>query len=377
MALTSVFYDGVATEADRAANLAGNPSYGVGGPNDFRVTAHPTIPYAVLVKAGRAHGRKLTDTAATDEVVQCAAPANGVVRWDCIVVRRNWQPLLGGPSMLVAVSAGANPVIPATLKKNPGVEDDQPIFLVKWVGGTSAPTQFIDLRCWPAMGGAVVMDKLALGYLGEPGACVVLDNVPWQYVPVANGLWDWVNMGGTSGSSANTVMRRDASNAVAVGAVLLTATQSGDVRSATRKDYVDVAVSSARSYAASQAAAAQVNARAYALSQANSAESDAKAYAKSYTDAVTPRKIATGFVQITIGASNTFTSVAVDLPSGFAAAPRISLTITSNMGYPGTKLVPMAINRTAGKFDAKLATNDGNQLGSTYQVTLDWIAILI
>lgn len=242
MALTSAFYDGVATEADRAQNIAGNPAYGVGGPDDFRVTAHPTIPYAVLVKAGKAHGRKLTDTAATDQVVQCTAPAAGVVRWDCIVVRRNWQPILGGPSVLTPVSAGTTPRIPTTLNKNPGVLDDQPIFLVKWVGGTSAPTQFIDLRCWNAMGGAVIVHELAKDYLGVPGALVVLDRIPFQYLPVNNGLWDWVDVGGTSGSTANSVMRRDTANATSVGRMLLTSSQSSDARAATRKDYVDAQV---------------------------------------------------------------------------------------------------------------------------------------
>lgn len=242
MALSSVFYDGVVTEGDRARHGAGTPNYGVYGPDDFRVVAHPTIPYAVLVKAGRAHGHRVTDTAASDQVVQCTAPGAGVVRWDLVVVRRNWQPLPGGTSTLVPVSAGTTARIPTTLNKNPGVLDDQPIFLVKWVGGTSAPTQLIDLRCWAAPGGTVIVDLLARGYLGEPGAAVTLDRTTWQYLPASNGQWDWVDMTGTSSSSANTIMRRDASNTTAVGSALLTAAQGSDARAATRKDYVDAQV---------------------------------------------------------------------------------------------------------------------------------------
>lgn len=192
MALTSVFYDGVVTEGDRAKNRGGVPDYGVYGADDFKVTAHPSIPYAVLVKAGRAHGHGVTDTAATDQVVQCTTLATGV-RWDIIVVRRNWQPLGGGPSTLVPVFAGATANIPNTLKANPGVEDDQPIYLVKWQGGTSAPVQFIDLRCWAGNGGMVAVDLLARNYLAKPGANVLIDSTTWRYIPGENSVWDWTS----------------------------------------------------------------------------------------------------------------------------------------------------------------------------------------
>ena len=194
MALSTTFYDGVVTESDRARDRAGAVDYGVYGADDFKVTPHPTIAYAVVVKAGRAHGHGVTDTATDDEVVQCTAPGSGVVRWDLIVVRRNWQPLLGGPSTLVSVPVGVNPMIPTTLKKKPGIEDDQPIFLVKWVGGTSAPTQMIDLRCWAANGGVVAAHSLALGYLAKPGARVQIDGAVMVYQPLENGVWDWVKV---------------------------------------------------------------------------------------------------------------------------------------------------------------------------------------
>src|SRR6478752_1806428 len=130
MALTSVYYDGPVTETDRAKNLAGVPEYGVYGPEDFKVTSHPTIANAVIVKAGKAHGWGVTDTAAEDQVVNCTPLSVGQSRWDMIVIRRNWQPALGGPSTLVAVQAGGTPTLPATRKVGPGVEDDQPLFFV-------------------------------------------------------------------------------------------------------------------------------------------------------------------------------------------------------------------------------------------------------
>lgn len=191
MALTSVFYDGVVTETDRAKNLAGTPEYGVYGPDDFKVTAHPSIPYAVLVKAGRAHGHGVTDTAATDQVVQCASLASGV-RWDLIVVRRNWQPALGGPSTLAVVQAGTTAQIPPARKVGAGVEDDQPIALVKWQGGTSAPVQFIDLRVWTGNGGLFAKDDLVRTYLGTVGTEVNIAGTVWACQLGANTLPEWV-----------------------------------------------------------------------------------------------------------------------------------------------------------------------------------------
>lgn len=193
MALTSVYYDGPVTETDRAKNLAGAPEYGVYGPGDFKVTAHPSIPYAVLVKAGRAHGHGVTDTAAIDQVVQCATLASGT-RWDLIVVRRNWQPALGGPSTLEAVQAGATAVIPAGRKVGPGVEDDQPLFLVKWQGGTSAPVQFIDLRVWAGNGGLYAKDDMVRTYLTTVGAEVNIGGTVWAYQLGANDVPEWVNV---------------------------------------------------------------------------------------------------------------------------------------------------------------------------------------
>ena len=191
MALTSVFYDGVVTETDRAINLAGSPQYGVYGVDDFKVTAHPTIPYAVLTKAGRAHGHGVTDTAAIDQVVQCDTLASGT-RWDLIVVRRNWQPALGGPSTLEAIPAGAVAEIPAARKVGPGVEDDQPIALVKWTGGLSAPQQIIDLRVWASNGSLYATDDLVRGYLTGIGTRVNINGVDWSYLIGANDLLGWV-----------------------------------------------------------------------------------------------------------------------------------------------------------------------------------------
>lgn len=191
MALTSVFYDGTVTETDRAKNRGGVPDYGVYGVHDFEVKPHPSIPYAVLVTAGKAHGFGVTDTAAIDQVVQCDTLASGT-RWDLVTVRRNWQPALGGPSALVAIPGGAAAEIPAARKVGPGVEDDQPLALVKWTGGLSAPAQIIDLRVWTGNGGLYAKDDLVRTYLTGVGTEVNVNGVMWRMTLGASDSLTWV-----------------------------------------------------------------------------------------------------------------------------------------------------------------------------------------
>lgn len=197
MALTSVFYDGVVTETDRAKNRAGAPDYGVYGISDFEVKPHPSIPYAVLVTKGKAHGWGVTDEATEDQVVQCDTISSGT-RYDLIVDRRNWQPAAGGPSLLVAIPGGATAEIPASRKVGPGVEDDQPLALVEWKGGLSAPNRIIDLRVWASNGGLYAKDDLVRTYLTGIGTEVNINGTVWSLQLGANSLATWVK--GTPGA---------------------------------------------------------------------------------------------------------------------------------------------------------------------------------
>lgn len=194
MALTSVFYDGPVTETDRAKNRTGAPDYGVYGIADFKVKPHPSIPYAVLVTKGKAHGFGVTDEATEDQVVQCGTITSGV-RWDLIVVRRNWQPASGGPSELVVIPGGSKAEIPAARKIGPGVEDDQPLALVRWSAGLSAADQVIDLRVWTSNGGLYAKDDLVRTYLNGVGTEVNIGGVVWAYQLGANDLPAWVKVG--------------------------------------------------------------------------------------------------------------------------------------------------------------------------------------
>lgn len=195
MALTTVFHKGVVTAPERAAHNHGTPDFGVYGVDDFKVSAHPSIPFAVLVRKGRAHRYKVTSIAEIDQTVPCPTLAgpDSNIRWDLVVVRDDWS---AGTSVLAAISVGSSPVIPETLANNPGVLVEQPLALVKWQGGTSAPVQIIDLRCHAGNGGIIATHILALDYLARPGADVLIGNTTYRYAPGANGVWGWVDRTG-------------------------------------------------------------------------------------------------------------------------------------------------------------------------------------
>lgn len=197
MAITSAGYDGTVTEVQWAALIpsAGSSEYGVVGPSDFNVTAHPTTAYAVNVSAGTAWGQGVLDVSDSVITVQCDAPASGVVRWDLICARRDWRPLAGGPTTITKVNGGTTADIPAGRNNTPGTLDDQPLFLVQWTGGQTQPTALIDLRCWAGNGGLTARNDLARKYLTRAGTQVEILGTLWQRRVTANGDLEWVKTG--------------------------------------------------------------------------------------------------------------------------------------------------------------------------------------
>ena len=149
------------------APAIGASEYGVEQPGDFALTAHPTTPFTVNLAAGKAWGRGVFDTSTAVEPVTCTAPAAGTTRWDLIAIRRDWRPLTGGPSALVAVPGGTSKQLPAGRQNNPGTVDDQPLYLVEWKAGQTQPNTIVDLRCWAGNGGMFAKDDLVRGYLGQ------------------------------------------------------------------------------------------------------------------------------------------------------------------------------------------------------------------
>jgi hypothetical protein len=190
MAITSIGYDGSINEAQWAKMipLVGSSNYGVAGAGDFKVTPHATMDRGVNIATGSAWGYGVYDTSDATISLQGNTVGSGT-RWDLVVIRRNWSGT-GGSTTVMIVQGTASKVLPSR-NTTPGTLDDQPIALVQFTAGQSAPTAIVDLRCWSRNGGLVAKDDLALTYLKEPGASIMINGTQWNCELDANGNPSW------------------------------------------------------------------------------------------------------------------------------------------------------------------------------------------
>lgn len=190
MAITSIGYDGSVNETQWAKMipLVGSSNYGVAGPDDFKVTPHATMDRGVNIAVGSAWGYGVYDTSNSTVSLQGATVGSGS-RWDLVVARRNWSGT-GGVTSVVIVQGTATRALPAR-NTTPGTLDDQPLALVQFTAGQSAPTAVVDLRCWSRNGGLVARDDLALTYLKEPGASIMINGTQWNCEMDQNGNPSW------------------------------------------------------------------------------------------------------------------------------------------------------------------------------------------
>lgn len=180
MAITSsVGYGGSIDETEwaRMASLLG-ASYGVVGPDDWRVTTVPAADRTVAIAAGTGWGRGVRDINDGPVTLQGDVVATGS-RWDLVVARRDWE-LDGGKTTFEIVKGGATKQLPAGRLVGPGVLDDQPIALVRFTAGQQLPTELVDLRCWPGNGGLVAVAMEALAYLDDVGSRVSVGGFTWE-----------------------------------------------------------------------------------------------------------------------------------------------------------------------------------------------------
>jgi hypothetical protein len=239
MAFTSIGYDGSVNERQWAELVpsAGSSTYGVKGAGDLKVTAVPGQPLMVSVAAGTAWGHGVMDTETANTTITCDAISSGT-RWDLIALRRDWQPLAGGPTSAVKITGTAEKVIPGSRQVQPGVVDDQPLALVQWTAGQTQPTQIIDLRCWAGNGGLVANDTLALSYLGKLGASVTIAGSEWNHVVGANDSPAWVKstelgkipLFGFANPVSGTGLTSATDMLIQAGAVIQTTTSDGYAR---------------------------------------------------------------------------------------------------------------------------------------------------
>ena len=213
MAFTSIGYDGTVNERQWAELIpfVGAATYGVKGAGDLKVTAVPGQPLMVSVASGTGWGHGVMDTETSNTTIACDPIGSGS-RWDLIALRRDWQPLAGGPTAVAKVTGTSEKVIPGSRQQQPGVVDDQPLALVQWTFGQTQPTQIIDLRCWAGNGGMVAVNDLVRSYLSAAGTRLYVDGIDWLRVVGANDLLQWTQIDAAmavSPAASGTLARSD------------------------------------------------------------------------------------------------------------------------------------------------------------------------
>ena len=149
MALTASGFDGTIAEQSWAAmapRLGDEWTFGEGG-GDFRPSIGTTA-MTTNVAPGYAHAYGVDVYNSAQVAVTHPALASGT-RWDAVCLYRDWRPT-GGTVSLVVVPGTSVFALPAALKKQPGIEQHQPIALSLVTAGTNGArvTQVEDLRRW-------------------------------------------------------------------------------------------------------------------------------------------------------------------------------------------------------------------------------------
>jgi hypothetical protein len=195
MAFTSIGYDGSVNEKQWAELVpsVGAATYGVKEADDLKVSAVAGQALTVSVASGAGWGHGVLDTETANTTVACEALSSGT-RWDLIALRRNWQPLAGGPTSVVAISGTSTKELPSTRLIVPGVEDDQPLALVQWSSTQTQPADIIDLRCWAGNGGLVAKDDLVRTFMLAPATRIHINGTEWVRRPGDNDSLEWVSL---------------------------------------------------------------------------------------------------------------------------------------------------------------------------------------
>lgn len=162
-------------------------TYGVLGPDDWKVTAKTGFPRTLVVAAGGGFGKRIFDTNDEVEVAVALDPeAAGNTRWDLVVAHRNTNGP-GGTTTFSYVKGVVNGAKTSAITSRKRFEvnntqDDQPLALVQITGNASGGTigQIIDMRVWVIDGGAHAESELALQYLTAIGASVWVGETLWH-----------------------------------------------------------------------------------------------------------------------------------------------------------------------------------------------------
>lgn len=185
--ITSKGYEGSIDYADWATITSHmGAQYGVVGKDSFAVAAG-TGDRVISVQPGTAAGQGILDESDAVEQLVGAPVASGN-RWDLVALRRSWG---SAASTLVLIQGTSAASIPAR-STSPGVEDDQPIALVRFSAGQTAVQEIIDLRVWHGDGGLAARHPLVRDYLTRIGTRIWINGITWVIGFDASGNQTWV-----------------------------------------------------------------------------------------------------------------------------------------------------------------------------------------
>lgn len=189
MTLRSYGYEGSITEREFAISSGFFGSdYSVGGAADFKVSIQTTGDRLVRIAGGNAYGRGVLDISDAPITVQLPSVSSGS-RWDAIVIRRDWTPVVGGLTTVTSVTGSTQQVVPGNLHRDPGIKDDQVIALAQVTAGNTTPTAIIDLRMFAAK--AALMTDLRAWPDAPLGALATVDGITYRREIGANGNPAW------------------------------------------------------------------------------------------------------------------------------------------------------------------------------------------
>lgn len=187
MAITSVGYAGTVddTEWPQVTRYAGGSTYSVAGAADFNAT--PGVgDRAVSIAAGTAAGGGVVDVSDGPVTLLLPSVSSGS-RWDLIGLRRHWAT---GITTVERVAGGSTKTIP-TRPDDPGIEDVQPLWLLRVTAGQTTVQEFVDLRVWVGDGGAYANNDLVRSYMDRVGTSIRIGADSWIRKVGSTGLAEW------------------------------------------------------------------------------------------------------------------------------------------------------------------------------------------
>lgn len=195
MAITDIGYAGTVSDVEWASliPLAGGSEYAVPSPDDYRATVAAGTRN-VDISPGVAAGQGVLSESGTTVTLNFASVGSGS-RWDLVALHRNWGTTT---TTLVVIQGGTAKALPAR-DNTPGVQDDQPLWLVRVAAGQTVVQEIVDIRAFVGNGGAYAVDDLVRSYIDRVGTVITVGTVRWER-RIALGAAVWIRAGSGVGS---------------------------------------------------------------------------------------------------------------------------------------------------------------------------------